>query len=237
MPSAKVVFWDFDRTLAFHPSIWNDLTAEVLGERNPRPTPTLAEIRPFLQTGFPWHTPEIAHPELDSPAKWWERVEKVISRAYVAFGLPENLADELAAEAHRRWIDPGGYVVYDDSFPTLRELAGRGWRHFILSNHVPELPDIAPALGLRPLVEEVITSANIGYEKPHREIFRLALDIAGDPAVAWMVGDNVIADVMGAEAAGIKRILVRGRDERAKRNCQDLGSVIDRVASEDGRPA
>ena len=83
----------------------------------------------------------------------------------------------------------------------------------------------------------MITSANIGYEKPHREIFQLALDIAGDPAAAWMVGDNVIADVMGAEAAGIKRILVGGRDERAKRNCQDLGSVIDRVASEDGRPA
>ena len=133
--------------------------------------PTSDEIQPLLQTGYPWHTPEIPHPELDSPAKWWERVEQVISRAYVAFGLPQSLADEMAAEVHARYIDPAGYVVYDDSFPTLRELGRRGWRHLILSNHVPELPDIVAALGLRPFVEEVITSARVDYEKPNPAIF------------------------------------------------------------------
>ena len=102
----------------------------------------------------------------------------------------KGVADEMAAEVRDRYIDPAGYVVYDDSVPTLRELGRRGWRHFILSNHVPELPDIVAALGLRPFVEEVITSARVDYEKPNPAIFRLALDMAGDPAEAWMVGDN-----------------------------------------------
>ena len=84
----------------------------------------------------------------------------------MVFGCSNSLADELAAEVRERYIDPAGYVVYDDSVPTLRELTRRGWRHFILSNHVPELPEIVTALGLCPLVEEVITSATVDYEKP-----------------------------------------------------------------------
>ena len=228
-----MIFWDFDRTLAFRPLGWGDLVAEAFVARNLGPAPTSDEIQPLLQTGYPWHTPEIPHPELDSPAKWWERVEQVISRAYVAFGLPQSLADEMAAEVHARYIDPAGYVVYDDSFPTLRELGRRGWRHFILSNHVPELPDIVAALGLRPFVEEVITSARVDYEKPNPAIFRLALDMAGDPAEAWMVGDNVIAYVLGAETAGIEGILVRDRDDRAKRYSPDLAGVIEIVTPED----
>ena len=231
--AGRVIFWDFDRTLAFRPLGWGDLVAEAFVARNLGPAPTSDEIQPLLQTGYPWHAPEIPHPELDSPAKWWERVDGVISRAYVAFGLPQSLADEMAAEVHARYIDPAGYVVYDDSVPTLRELTRRGWRHFILSNHVPELPEIVTALGLRPLVEEVITSATVDYEKPNPEIFRLALDMAGDPAEAWMVGDNVIADVMGAETAGIEGILVRDRDDRAKRYSPDLAGVIKLVTPED----
>ena len=213
---------------------WAALVCSALCERNLVPTPTPEEIRPLLQRGYPWQTPEIPHPELDSPAKWWARVGNVISQAYVAFGCSKSVADELAAEVRERYIDPAGYVVYDDSFPTLRELTRRGWRHFILSNHVPELPEIVTALGLRPFVEEVITSASVGYEKPNPEIFRLALDMAGNPAAAWMVGDNVVADVMGAEAAGIRAILVRDRDERAKRYSPDLAGVIEIVTHEGG---
>ena len=230
-----MIFWDFDRTLAYRPKGWTDLVAEVLGERSHRSVPPPDEIRPLLQHGYPWHTPETPHPELDSPAKWWARVGNVISEVYVALGCSKGVADEMAAEVRDRYIDPAGYVVYDDSVPTLRELTRRGWRHFILSNHVPELPDIVTALGLRPLVEEVITSASVSYEKPNPEIFRLALDMAGGPAEAWMVGDNVIADVLGAETAGIEGILVRDRDDRAKRYSPDLGGVIELVESEDGR--
>lgn len=222
-----MIFWDFDRTLAFRPIGWTDHVTQTLSERRAPPNPTRAEFWPLLQTGYPWNTPEVPHPELDSPAKWWARVERAISRAYVTLGVPEALADELASEVRAKYIDPAGFVVYDDSVPTLRELTRRGWRHFILSNHVPELPEIVDALGLRSLVEEVITSANVGYEKPNPAIFRLALEKAGNPAVSWMVGDNVVADVMGAEAAGIRAILVRQRDDRAKRYSPDLAGVIE----------
>ncbi|HVS84245.1 MAG TPA: HAD hydrolase-like protein, partial [Gaiellaceae bacterium] len=41
------------------------------------------------------------------------------------------------------------------------------------------------------------------------EAFRLALRACGDPAEVWMVGDNPIADIEGAEAVGIRAIRVR----------------------------
>ena len=70
-----------------------------------------------MQSGYPWHTPEIPHPELDSPAKWWDRVGKVITQAYVALGCSRSLAEELAAEVRDGYTDAAGYVVYDDSVP------------------------------------------------------------------------------------------------------------------------
>ena len=43
----------------------------------------------------------------------------------------------------------------------------------------------------------------------------------------------MIADVMGAETAGIEGILVRDRDDRAKRYSPDLAGVIKLVTPED----
>jgi FMN phosphatase YigB (HAD superfamily) len=110
----------------------------------------------------------------------------------------------------------------------LSKLRERGWRHVVLSNHVPELGAIITHLGLDLLVEATVNSAQTGYEKPHPEAFALARRAAGDPATIWMVGDNTTADVAGAEAAGIPAILVRreGTDaQEATRRAPDLYRV------------
>ncbi|MFN2389985.1 MAG: HAD hydrolase-like protein [Actinomycetota bacterium] len=41
----------------------------------------------------------------------------------------------------------------------------------------------------------------------------------------WMVGDNVTADVRGAEAVGIPAILVRTEDGSVARRAQDLYGI------------
>ena len=93
--------------------------------------------------------------------------------------------------------------------PALQATRQAGWRNVILSNHVPELPALVGALGLEDLIDGVYTSAAIGYDKPHPEAFRHALRESGDPARRWMVGDNPVADVKGAQALGIPALLVR----------------------------
>ena len=205
----KVIFWDFDGTLAYRDGMFSKALLEVLDEHEKPHNYRLDDLKPFLQDGFPWHRPEIPHPELNDPAAWWDFVEKIFIRAYEGIGIGHEKATVYAKLAHLRYIDPTKYSLYDDTEETLNCLLNKGWRHIILSNHVPELPAIVLGLGLEKYIEDCISSANIGYEKPHPEIFRIALKQAGNPNKVWMIGDNYLADVKGAEDAGLKAILVR----------------------------
>jgi putative hydrolase of the HAD superfamily len=229
----KVIFWDFDGTLAHRPEMWGGTLAAILHEHDPTRGITREQISPFLSRGFPWHTPEIAHPELCAPDRWWGCIEDILHGACLGVGVEEETARVLAHRFRQRYLSLEGWIVYDDTRPTMTRLAERGWRHVVVSNHVPELVTLVEALGLSSLIDRVINSAVVGYEKPHPEIYRIAREIAGQPEVAWMVGDNVTADVLGAESAGIPAILVRGRDVRAHRRCDDLHGVITFIDADD----
>jgi putative hydrolase of the HAD superfamily len=149
----------------------------------------------------------------------------VLSRAYEAAGYEPARAVELADAARRLYVDPGvGWALFDDSLPTLERLSRAGWTHAILSNHVPELGRIVAGLGLEDVVGFLSCSAETGYEKPHPESYASVLE-ALRPAEAWMVGDNVVADVLGAEAAGLPAVLVRRPDPRAARYADSLAGV------------
>jgi putative hydrolase of the HAD superfamily len=96
---------------------------------------------------------------------------------------------------------------------------------------VPELRQIIAGLGLDDVIAEVSCSAETGYEKPHPQSFASVLDLLR-PAVAWMIGDNVVADVLGAEAVGIPAVLVRRPDPGAARYADSLADVDAFLAQE-----
>ena len=72
----------------------------------------------------------------------------------------------------------------------------------------------------------VVDSADVGYRKPHAEIFRRALDIAGNPDCGdvWMIGDDLRADVGGARALGLRALhfSARSRYDRAIRSWNEF---------------
>ena len=222
----RALFWDFDQTLAYRPGMWGGALLSVLRDADPSTRVTREDLGPFVRQGFPWHTPEIPHPELNEPTDWWNHLERIFTRAFVGVGLPNELACQLASRVKAQYLTPGGWVVFDDTRPALTACHERGWRQCILSNHVPELPDLVGVLGLADFFEDVISSANVGYEKPRPEIFNLARSSAHHPPVAWMVGDSLEADVLGAERAGLRGILVRGKDSRARHCSPDLKGVL-----------
>lgn len=223
--ASRVIFWDFDGTLATRTGMWSGALVEALASHDPERAVTREHLSPLLRDGFPWHTPELPHLDRCAPDDWWAPLEVVFRSAYEAVGVSAATAATLARQARECYLDPAGWTVYADTLPVLTSLAAQGWRHVILSNHVPELPALVEALGLGTVVDRVVTSALVGDEKPHREIFRIALELAGQPDIAWMVGDNVVADVLGAELAGIPAILVRQTDARVRRYSADLHGV------------
>ncbi len=225
MNEDRIIFWDFDGTLGYRPENWSGALLAVLADHDSDHGITVADLRPYLREGFCWHTPEIPHPHLADPDRYWQVLEPVFERAYVAAGVGPAVARKAARKVRVRCLDPSTYSLYEDTVPTLAALSAAGWRHRMITNHVPEFPSILDALELRPAFDHITNSGTAGYEKPHPEIFRLALEAAGRPREAWMVGDNIVADVLGAERAGMRGILVRQEDSRARWSCAGLADV------------
>lgn len=227
MSGVRLLIWDFDGTLAHRrgETGWSILLAEALEAEEPQHAHTAETFRPHLREGFPWHRPDVAHPELCEPEAWWGSVRPLLARAYEAAGYTPARALELADAARRLYVDPGvGWALFDDTLPALERLSRAGWTHAILSNHVPELRQLVTGLGLDDAVALVSCSAETGYEKPHPGAFASVLERLC-PAEAWMVGDNVVADVLGAEEVGIPAVLVRRPDPRAARYADSLAGV------------
>ncbi|HEU4978807.1 MAG TPA: HAD-IA family hydrolase [Solirubrobacteraceae bacterium] len=125
--------------------------------------------------------------------------------------LPERVREALAPE---QWADVLLAALRFEAYPevpdTLRALREEGARLVVVSNWDVSLHDVLHDTGLRPLVDAVVTSAELGAAKPHPAIFARALELAGGvaPADALHAGDSVEADVEGALAAGIAAVLV-----------------------------
>jgi putative hydrolase of the HAD superfamily len=98
---------------------------------------------------------------------------------------------------------------YPEVVATLEAARARGSRLVVVSNWDVSLHDALAETGLAPLLDGVVTSAEVGSSKPGGEIFARGLALAGVSATqALHVGDDVAADVEGARAAGIDVRLV-----------------------------
>lgn len=205
----KFVFWDFDGTLATRNGFWGRCLVEILDSEEPGHHIELDQLNPFLRNGFPWHRHEEPHLHLSEPDAWWAEISKLLFGALVGVGYEGPKAAELAGLVRARFLEPSAFKVFEDVVPALELLRSSGWRHLVLSNHAPELETLVKGLPIGDLIDITITSALTGYEKPHPLAFRAAMEAAGHPENVWMVGDNPIADVAGAERAGIPAIWLR----------------------------
>jgi putative hydrolase of the HAD superfamily len=101
------------------------------------------------------------------------------------------------------------FHVFDDVRPALERLRARAVRLIVVSNWDVSLHEVLARVELTPLLDAVLTSAEVAARKPAREIFERALTLAGvQPADAVHLGDSMVEDVEGARAAGIKPILI-----------------------------
>jgi putative hydrolase of the HAD superfamily len=205
---------------------------DILDEYEPGHNINSENMRPFLREGFPWHNSEVPHTHITTSDEWWQTLEPVFIKCYMGVGYYPDRAAYLAQQVREYIIKPERYTLYEDALSVLTELKEKGWRHIILSNHIPELPQILNALALTPYIDYCLTSGATGYEKPNPQAFNIALETAGNPHDAWMVGDNLTTDIFGAEAAGIPAILVHTPPTEDARYCAaTLTDVIKIVES------
>ncbi len=226
----RIIFWDFDGTLGYRiDGMWSAAMHEALRELHPECAHSASDMKLYVQTGFPWHTPHIPHTDIKDADSFWERLQPIFASGYADLGYDPGFCERCSQLVRHKYVHPDKWALFPDTREALQLLREDGWTHVIISNHVPELHSIAEHLGLMPLISAVINSAEVGYEKPHPEIFRIALARMGMPATTWMVGDNFEADVKGAERAGIPAILARKHHELAERRVETILEVAELV--------
>lgn len=101
------------------------------------------------------------------------------------------------------------FVLFDDVLSTLDTLKARRLILGLLTNASKNMLAFQSKLGLEPYLNFVITSREVGADKPEPPIFLAALERAGVRAPeAIYVGDHYQTDVIGAKGVGIKPVLL-----------------------------
>jgi putative hydrolase of the HAD superfamily len=122
------------------------------------------------------------------------------------------------------------FRAYPEVPDVLARLREGGARLAVVSNWDVSLHDVLERTGLRPLVDAVVISAELGVAKPDPAIFRAALDRLGAAAEgAVHVGDSLEHDVAGARAAGLEAVLVARNGAAAPDGVRTVRSLAELV--------
>jgi putative hydrolase of the HAD superfamily len=122
------------------------------------------------------------------------------------------------------------FRAYPEVPGVLARLRAGGARLAVVSNWDVSLHDVLERTALRPLVDAVVISAELGVAKPDPAIFRAALDRLGaGPDGALHVGDSLEDDVAGARAAGLEAVLVARNGAPAPEGVRAVRSLAELV--------
>jgi putative hydrolase of the HAD superfamily len=121
-----------------------------------------------------------------------------------------DASQELIAGLLKKWMSFDlKMVLFDDVAPTLTQLKERGLILGLISNVDRDITPLYQELGLSAWLQVVVTSQEAGFNKPQPEIFQEAVKQAGvKPSEAIYVGDQYQIDVVGANEAGMRGILL-----------------------------
>lgn len=190
-PSTQAVLLDALGTLVELEPPWVHLAAELEVE----PSDELAAAVRKEMAYYKEHSHEGRDP--DSLAALRARCADILS-----WELDREVTSETMMQAIR-------FHAFADVAPALAELRAMGLRLVCVSNWDISLGDVLERCGLGDALDGVVTSAAAGSRKPDPVIFSQALEIAGCPASAAVhVGDTREEDVAGAQAAGIRALLL-----------------------------
>jgi putative hydrolase of the HAD superfamily len=158
--------------------------------------------------------------------EWWRFIVNEVFRDHIEF---KNF-DAFFRALYERFSETACWRLYDEVLIVLEELKQKGQRLAVISNWDSRLPELLEQLEISEFFETVVVSALVGYEKPHPEIFRIALERTGlEPSNVVYIGDDLTLDYHGARSAGM-RALHLDRDERFEPHAEKIKSLRDLLA-------
>lgn len=223
-----IIFWDFDGTLVYSNPLWSNTVYNSLKEVEPNTNVTFNEIRKCMARGFTWHTADEDFSDLIGD-KWWDFMNNKIANDYISLGANSDKAAKAAALVRENIKKIENYTLYPDTIKALEKSIKKGYKNAILSNNYPDLIEVLDKLNITKYFDNIIVSANYGFDKPRKELFDIAKSLYPNEDYI-MVGDSVSADIIGGNNAGMKTVLVhKGYNNNADYCCDDLMSIFDKL--------
>ncbi|MEG0020114.1 MAG: HAD family hydrolase, partial [Oscillospiraceae bacterium] len=226
------LFWDFHGTLTLHLHQWTDCAYELINTNFPQLGITHETVCENLDGKcLPWYTcPNRDTRHLLPNDGWWTSCNNELFKMFVACGLSEQQAELVYTKVRPYLVDVKNNPLYDDTKAVLGELKNRGYKNYLVSNNYPELDEVMDKLELTNYFEDMVISGKIGYDKPRKEIFEIAKNVANNPKECIMIGDNINDDIHGAKACGFKTIWIakKGKEDKdADYVCEELSEILD----------
>ena len=170
-----------------------------------------------------------AHPEVPEPLIEPELLQ-VFSRLRSRFGGVDAQSFARLFRKHSTvFLRPMPHAL-----ETLDALRARGRRVFLLSNAQSCFTnDELVSLGLAGRFDGVLLSSDAGVKKPYFGIFERLLSTCGiDRETALMVGNDAVADIGGATAAGLKTAYIHtwssgARPKTLPPSCTEISDLFD----------
>jgi putative hydrolase of the HAD superfamily len=171
---------------------------------------------------------QIKSSELTTKAKRDEFYSAFNRSLCVALGIDRSY-DRLHPLLLSRFATRRHWVAFDDSAETLTAVGARVAVH-ALANWDRHLDDVLVRAGLRHLMGDAANSEELGAEKPARACFDAFLDRNNlDPAHVVYVGNEYVADVVGAREAGLTPILVDRNNRLPYADCLRVQTLRDLI--------
>lgn len=137
---------------------------------------------------------------------------RILVETAAIVGVPEADRDADALLNAYGWSAVRGTAPFPDAIDSLRMLREQGLKLGLVTNAFQPMRLRDREIEEHGLLEFFphcrISAADVGYLKPHPEIFTRALDqleVTADEAI--FIGDNPVADIAGAQAAGMRAVM------------------------------
>lgn len=210
MKNYKHLFFDWDHTL------WDFEKNSEMSLRN------LFEDLSLQQLGMPSFDSFFSKYITINDLKWdmyrQGQIDKQTLRetrfreTFAHFGV---YADDVAWTLETRYIAETPYQnhLIEGTKEVLETLKERGYIMHVITNGFHESQNIKfSESGLKPLFDVLLCSDQVGANKPDPKIYRHALQLTGATRKeSLMIGDNLIADCIGARAQGIDQVYFNPR--------------------------
>jgi putative hydrolase of the HAD superfamily len=134
---------------------------------------------------------------------------EVVALALKKLGVDHKKLAADIGDAYGRHRDEGVEPL-PDAIDTVGWLKNSGCALALLTNGAgPAQRTKIVRFGLTSLFDEILVEGEVGFGKPDRRIYELALSrLQVSPEDAWMVGDNLEWDVSAPQAIGVAGIWV-----------------------------